>query len=200
MVAPAKWAIVTGANRGLGYDVAKQLAASGRSVIITSRDKAAGAAAAQALSEAAAPGARVVVLQLEASSPDSIRALAAEVQAEYEGQVDLLINNAGVVVADISAADHEATLKTNLDGAIDITLALLPHLAQGARVVQVASQMGMLGMVGPGYRESIKAAATLDDVRAAAHRFDAEDLAQSHPIGPSYAVSKAALISHARSS
>jgi hypothetical protein len=54
--------------------------------------------------------------------------------------------------------------------------------------------MGMLGMVGPGYRESIKAAATLDDVRAAAHRFDAEDLAQSHPIGPSYAVSKAALI------
>jgi NAD(P)-dependent dehydrogenase (short-subunit alcohol dehydrogenase family) len=54
------------------------------------------------------------------------------------------INNAGVVVADISAADHEATLKTNLDGAIDITLALLPHLAQGARVVQVASRESRL--------------------------------------------------------
>ncbi|KIZ00999.1 hypothetical protein MNEG_6964 [Monoraphidium neglectum] len=203
MVAPGKWAVVTGANRGLGFDVAKQLAASGRSVIITSRDKAAGAAAAQALSEAAAPGARVVVLQLEASSPDSIRALAAEVQAEYEGQVDLLvggwdrwdrINNAGMTVDGISAADHEATLKTNLDGAIDITLALLLHLAQGARVVQVASRRGMLSTVGPGYGERIKAAATLDEVRAAAHRFDPDHLAQGPATGQSYAVSKAALI------
>jgi NAD(P)-dependent dehydrogenase (short-subunit alcohol dehydrogenase family) len=49
-----------------------------------------------------------------------------------------------MTVDGISAADHEATLKTNLDGAIDITLALLLHLAQGARVVQVASRESRL--------------------------------------------------------
>ncbi|KIZ07188.1 hypothetical protein MNEG_0762 [Monoraphidium neglectum] len=194
MVASPKWALVTGANRGLGFDAAKQLLASGRPVIITSRNEAAGAKAAQALSDAAAPGARVELLQLEASSPDSIKALAAQVQAKYEGQIDLLINNAGIVGDGTSPANHEAILKTNVDGAIDITLALLPHLAPGARVVQVASQMGMLGMIGPAYAASIKGAATLDDVRAAAHRFDSDDLSKGNPIAPSYSVSKAALI------
>jgi short-subunit dehydrogenase involved in D-alanine esterification of teichoic acids len=50
------------------------------------------------------------------------------------------INNAGIVGDGTSPANHEAILKTNVDGAIDITLALLPHLAPGARVVQVASR------------------------------------------------------------
>lgn len=195
MVALQKWALVTGANRGLGFEAAKKLAAKGHSVAITARDAEAGAKAAAAVFEGATAGAKVEALVLDAASPDSVRALVAEVAARFSGQIDLLINNAGIFLSGWEEAPYRATQRVNLDGAIDITLGLLPHLADGARVVMVASGLGKLCMLTDDYAAPIKAAATLDELRAAAHGFKKDSPLPGHnAMSPSYSVSKAALI------
>ncbi|KAI8466759.1 MAG: hypothetical protein J3K34DRAFT_524310 [Monoraphidium minutum] len=167
------WALITGGNRGLGLEVARKLVAAGRPVIITARDAAAGEAAAAQLRAEAAGGAGVEVMALDAASRDSIQALAAEVAARFAGQISLLVNNAGIYLGPWDAPSHASVISTNVDGAVGVALALLPSLADGGRVVNVASGLGMLGMLTPDYADPIKAAPTLDAARAAAARFDA---------------------------
>ena len=155
-------ALVTGANRGIGREVARQLAAKGYAVIASARD---GAKARQAAEELAADaGGAVTPLTLDVASRDSIQAAAEELHRK-PGRLDVLVNNAGAgtdfgvsgTAPDFDAI--EAALQTNFYGAYRLTVALLDLLRASAhpRVVNVSSGMGGIAEMGgwsPGYRIS----------------------------------------------
>jgi len=155
-------ALVTGANRGIGREVARQLAANGYAVIASARD---GAKARQAAEDLAADaGGAVTPLTLDVASQDSIQAAAEELHRK-PGRLDVLVNNAGAgtdfgvsgTAPDFDAI--EAALQTNFYGAYRLTVALLDLLRASAhpRVVNVSSGMGGIAEMGgwsPGYRIS----------------------------------------------
>jgi NAD(P)-dependent dehydrogenase (short-subunit alcohol dehydrogenase family) len=154
--APVPTALVSGANRGIGRETARQLAERGYDVIVTARDEA------QARAVADEIGGRA--LQLDVSDPASIERAAAAV-ADDPGGLDVLVNNAGIgsdfgvagVEPDFDALQR--ALDTNFFGAYRLSIALLPLLrrSEHPRIVNVSSGMGAINEMGgwsPGYRVS----------------------------------------------
>jgi NAD(P)-dependent dehydrogenase (short-subunit alcohol dehydrogenase family) len=152
-------ALVTGANRGIGREVAAQLARDhGHTVILTARDEAKAKAAADELEGDLRP------LRLDVSDPASIEEAAAKVASEHD-RLDVVVNNAGFS-ADFGVAGAEpdfdaiqAALDTNFFGAYRVAIALLPLLrkSEHPRIVNVSSGMGGVSEMGgwtPGYRVS----------------------------------------------
>jgi NAD(P)-dependent dehydrogenase (short-subunit alcohol dehydrogenase family) len=125
-------ALVTGANKGLGKEVARQLARRGFRVYIGSRDQARGE---QAVRELAAPGLELIPVQLDVTSDESVAALAEHFSRELK-HVDVLINNAGIPVSrpalEITVAEMRQTYETNVFGAVRMIQAMLPFL-QGSQ-------------------------------------------------------------------
>jgi NAD(P)-dependent dehydrogenase (short-subunit alcohol dehydrogenase family) len=155
-------ALVTGANRGLGRETARQLAEKGYRVVLTARD--AGKAERAAEEIATETGGEVTPLALDVSDPSSIEA-AAKVVGEQTDQLDVLVNNAGigsdwgVAGADPDFDKIQAALETNFYGAYRLTVALLPLIraSEHGRIVNVSSGMGGVNEMGgwsPGYRVS----------------------------------------------
>ncbi|WP_367319349.1 SDR family oxidoreductase [Streptomyces sp. HUAS ZL42] len=154
-------AVVTGANRGLGYEVVRQLAERGHRVVLGSRDLEKGRAAAAQLD----PGGRwVTAVQLDVADEASVVAMA-EWVTRHLGRADVLVNNAAILYdtwARARTADLDEVrraLDTNLFGAWQVTQALLPLLERSPhpRVVNVSSEGGSLaGMTGgtPAYSVS----------------------------------------------
>jgi NAD(P)-dependent dehydrogenase (short-subunit alcohol dehydrogenase family) len=151
-------ALVTGANRGIGRETARQLAAQGYTVIVTARDAAKAEAAAAEIEGDTRP------LACDVSDPASIDAAIAAVTAD-PGRLDVLVNNAGVGLDwGVSGTEPDfekiqATLETNLFGAYRMAIGLLPLLraSEHARIVNVSSGMGGVNEMGgwsPGYRIS----------------------------------------------
>lgn len=133
--------LITGANKGLGYESARRLLAAGHTVYIGARDPGRGAAAAEQL------GARFVQLDVtdEASVQNAV---------ETVGELDVLINNAGIAGTrtapeDVTAADMRRVYETNVFGLVQVTHAALPLLQKSAApvVVNVASGLGSVGVV-----------------------------------------------------
>jgi NAD(P)-dependent dehydrogenase (short-subunit alcohol dehydrogenase family) len=128
-------AVVTGANSGLGRITATELARAGARVVLAVRNTRAGEEAARAIRG------DVEVRELDLASLASVRAFAAGLAADHPA-VDLLINNAGVVLLGprrTTADGFELHLGTNLLGHFALTGLLLDHLAEGARVVGLSS-------------------------------------------------------------
>lgn len=143
-------AVVTGANSGLGFITARELARRGAQVVLACRSEARGAEAAQRI-RAQAPGAYVRVAPLDLADLKSVRTFAAEHQVD---RLDLLINNAGVMALPRrrTADGFEMQFGVNHLGHFALTGLLLPKLLEagpGARVVSVSSFMHMLGTVDP---------------------------------------------------
>ncbi|QUY43258.1 SDR family oxidoreductase [Acaryochloris marina] len=142
----SKIALVTGANRGLGLEVCRQLAQQGVSIILTARDRQKGEQAAQQLLE---EGLEVIVKPLDVSDNQSVAQLVSELESDLQ-HLDILINNAGInfdfqqqtLAADLD--DVQNTLNTNLFGAWRMTQACLPLLekSQHGRIVNVSSGAG----------------------------------------------------------
>jgi len=162
MQADGKVALVTGANRGIGREVARQLVGAGYTVILTARDGAKARAAAQELEQE--HGAKLVPRELDVSDPESIASAAGQVH-EDPGRLDALVNNAGigsdfgVAGADPDFPAIQAALETNFFGAYRLTVALLDLLraSEHPRIVNVSSGMGGVAEMGgwsPGYRVS----------------------------------------------
>jgi NAD(P)-dependent dehydrogenase (short-subunit alcohol dehydrogenase family) len=155
-------ALVTGANRGIGREVARQLAERGHEVIVSARDGQQAQAAAEEL--ARETGGRTVALTLDVSDPTSIEEAARDVHAN-PGRLDVLVNNAGIG-SDFGVpgtapdfAKIETALDTNFFGAYRVTIALLDLLRASPhpRIVNVSSGMGGVAEMGgwsPGYRVS----------------------------------------------
>ena len=155
-------ALVTGANRGIGREVARQLAELDYEVLLSARDgEKAGTAAAELADRT---GGAVRGLTLDVSDPGSIRVAAERVQTD-PGRLDVLVNNAGIgsdFGVSGTAPDFDAigrALETNFYGAYRLTIALLGLLRESEhpRVVNVSSGMGGVAEMGgwsPGYRVS----------------------------------------------
>ena len=134
-------AVVTGANTGLGFDTAAELAARGASIVLAVRDVEKGEDAAARII-ATSPGADVAVQPLDLSSLDSVRAAADDLRAGHD-RIDLLINNAGVMYTPkgTTADGFELQFGTNHLGHFALTGLLLDRLlaVAGSRVVTVSS-------------------------------------------------------------
>jgi NAD(P)-dependent dehydrogenase (short-subunit alcohol dehydrogenase family) len=143
-------AVVSGANRGLGLEVSRQLAALGLVVVMGSRDLAKGEAAARGVP-------RAIPLALDVADPASPPRLAAEVRARL-GRCDVLVNNAGVhydVSSRAASPDWRVVreaLETNLLGAWRLAEAILPLMRERGRgrIVNVSSGAGSLASMGAG--------------------------------------------------
>lgn len=146
-----KVALVTGANKGLGLEMAKQLAQKGIQVILTARDPEKGA---KAIKELELIGLNVELLQLETTSSSDIQRVKEYIESKY-GKLDILINNAGMIqgegwggnsVETISMSNIRETFDTNFFSLIEITLALLPLIkkAEAGRIINMSSIMGSL--------------------------------------------------------
>ncbi|MCX4705409.1 SDR family NAD(P)-dependent oxidoreductase [Streptomyces sp. NBC_01373] len=136
--------LITGANKGLGFETARRLIAAGHTVYIGARDAERGRRAAEQL------GARLV--QLDVTDDASVQAAAKTVEAD--GGLDVLVNNAGIEArregnsvpgaADVTADDMRTAFETNVFGVIRVTHAFLPLLRRSATpvVVNVSSGLG----------------------------------------------------------
>lgn len=184
----ASLAVVTGANRGLGLETARRLAARRWRVILGVRRGPEGAAAAAAL---AAAGADVRAWPLDVADPGSAAAFAARVRAESL-RVDALVHNAGVYPARVDAASAREVVEVNVLGPARLTDCLLPDLARAARVVMVSSEMGQLAGLPPDLRRAVEAVSGRADV---ARLVEALATRGWDGAGPSlvYSASKAAL-------
>ena len=127
--------LITGANKGLGYETARQLLNEGHTVYIGARDRQLAEAAASRL------GARYV--QLDVTDDESVTK-ALELIDEREGLLDVLVNNAGISVPDVDGPTALRVFDTNAIGVIRVTQAALPLLERSANpvVVNVSSALG----------------------------------------------------------
>ncbi len=151
---PAQIALVTGANRGIGFEVCRQLARQGFVVLLTARDAAKARMAARKLGKVGT----VKSLLLDVADARSIEKAVAEVSNRY-GHLDILINNAGINYdtwetvenADINGTVME-TITTNLLGPWRVCQAFLPLLGKShaGRIVNVSSESGSLAHMGAG--------------------------------------------------
>jgi carbonyl reductase 1 len=154
-------AIVTGANRGLGFEICRQLAGRGLRVVLTSRNAAAGREAASRLNAervGAGPGGRpgsVEAFPLDVADPASVEALAAAIPERW-GAVDALVNNAGIALDGFDAQVARRTLDVNVYGAQRVTARLRPLLAPQARIVMVSSGLGELSILSPPLRRAFE--------------------------------------------
>lgn len=154
-------ALVTGANKGIGFEVARELARMGWRVFLGARNQEAGRTAAEKLRD----GGDVVFLEIDVSNDQSIRAAADEVARQSE-RLDVLINNAGILLddekgaLDITPEIFEQTLRTNTLGPWLVAKAFVSLLkkSRAPRIVNVSSGSGQLedGADGwaPGYSVS----------------------------------------------
>jgi len=150
-------ALITGANQGVGFQVAKELAAGGLTVLVGSRDFAKGEKAAQEI------GRNAHAVQIDVTDPASIAAAAARIREEF-GRLDVLVNNAAIShtsrkpgqslmdhaqrtrPSNVSLDEVRAVWETNVFGALAVYQAMLPLLREAlfARIVNVSSGVGSL--------------------------------------------------------
>lgn len=142
-----KIALITGANKGIGLEIARQLGEQGITVLLGVRDENRGREAAEKL-KAENIDARIV--QLDVTNQDTIDAAAKHIESEF-GKLDILVNNAGVAIDSVppSQLDIEVlrrTYDTNFFGVFAVTKAMLPLLrkSDAGRIVNMSSGLGSL--------------------------------------------------------
>ena len=154
-------AVVTGANRGIGFETSRQLAKHGMKVVLTARDEKKGRAAVERLRSEELD---VDFLPLDVSDDASVHGFARQIKKGY-GRVDVLVNNAGIMIdgkdgggpdaASVLKAKIETlrrTMEVNVYGALRVTQALLPLMPRdGARIINVSSGMGQLSEMNGGW-------------------------------------------------
>ncbi|GKU96886.1 hypothetical protein SLEP1_g10068 [Rubroshorea leprosula] len=173
-----RYAVVTGANKGLGLEICKQLASHGVTVVLTARDEKRGMEAVEKLKESGLSQ-YIVFHQLDVADPATIAALADFVKRQFE-KLDILVNNAGIggaatdrdaVVSKMQAGEQinwrglitetyelaEECLKTNYFGSKMMCEAFIPLLqsSDSPRIVNVSSSMGRLKNVSNEWAKTI---------------------------------------------
>jgi NAD(P)-dependent dehydrogenase (short-subunit alcohol dehydrogenase family) len=149
----AQIALITGANKGIGFATARQLGERGMTVLVGARDAERGRAAERALRDG---GADAHFVPLDVTDEESVAAAAKWIETEY-GHLDVLVNNAGIargdgeraLPSDTTLATLRTVFETNVFGAVAVTNALLPLLrrAPAARIVNVSSEVGSIAVM-----------------------------------------------------
>lgn len=143
-----KIALITGANKGIGFEVARQLGKQGITVLAAARNVGLGEAAAKKLQ---AEGAAAHFIELDVTKAETVRQAAETIGAQH-GRIDILVNNAGIIekgdgppsIADPAAVQR--VLDVNVFGVLAVTQAMLPLLRKSAagRIVMLSSGLGSL--------------------------------------------------------
>jgi len=143
-------ALVTGGNKGIGLEIARQLADAGVRVMIGARDPERGAAAAESL------GSGVTAIHLDLDNEESIAKAASQIVADH-GRLDILVNNAGIFEmmhdgppSSVSLQAVRRQMEVNFVGALAVTQAMLPLLKKSpaGRIVNLSSALGSLTLNG----------------------------------------------------
>ncbi|MFI5134545.1 MAG: SDR family oxidoreductase [Chitinophagales bacterium] len=141
-----KIAVITGANRGIGFEVCRQLARIGFTVVLTARDEFKGSKAAENLVEENLP---VEFHQLDVTDEAGIEQLAHFIGEKF-GKLDLLVNNAGIIsngksISTASLEEIRAVIETNYFGPLMLSKALIPPLKKSndARIINLSTGMGV---------------------------------------------------------
>ncbi len=155
-----KVAVVTGASKGIGAEVAKQLAAEGASVVVNYASSM--AAADKVVADIAGKGGKAVAIQADVAKPDDIRRLFAEAAKAF-GRLDILINNAGVYdfapLQEITPEHYHRQFNLNVLGLILATQEAVKRFGpQGGSVVNISSLVSKLGLPGSTVYSATKAA------------------------------------------
>ena len=145
-----KIALISGANKGIGLETARQLGQQGITVLVGARDLSKGEAAAAQLKK---EGIEAQAIQFDVVNPADIQAAVEKVDKEF-GKLDILINNAGIMLEGIGGNNSSTvseeilrkTFDTNFFSAISVTRAFLPLLkkSEAGRIVNVSSILGSL--------------------------------------------------------
>ena len=150
-----KIAVVTGGNKGIGFEICRQLARQGVDVILTARDEAKGTEACEALRKEGVPSR---FNPLDVDDPESIGRFREFMEREF-GRLDILVNNAGINIdAEMTASDVDIgtvsrTVRTNVFGPMLMCQAVVPMMRRHnfGRIVNVSSTMGSLTEMAGGY-------------------------------------------------
>jgi NAD(P)-dependent dehydrogenase (short-subunit alcohol dehydrogenase family) len=172
-------ALVTGANRGLGLETSRQLLEKGVLVALAGRDRA---ALDDAVGRLGVDEQGAMTVKMDVTDPASITRARSEVIERF-GRVDILVNNAAILVAedsdalDISADDYRRSLDTNVFGVIEVCRVFVPGMARAGygRVVNVSSGAGQLSAMttyAPAY--SMSKAALNAFTRLLAHTYEGD--------------------------
>lgn len=146
-----KIAVVTGASRGIGREVAKTLAAKGATVIVNYNGSA--AKAEEVVNEIKAAGGKAEAVQCNVAEFEKAAELMAYVVKQY-GRVDILVNNAGItrdnLLMKMSEEDFDAVINTNLKGAFNCIKHISRHMLKqrSGRIINMASVVGVMGNAG----------------------------------------------------
>ena len=143
-----KIALVTGANKGIGLEIAKELGKLGMVVLVGARDEERGQ---EAVRQLTGMDLEAVFVQLEVTDEESVKQAAAQIDRTY-GRLDVLVNNAGITgteggaPSEISVESMRAVYETNVFGVVAVTNALMPLLRKSpaARIVNVSSGLGSI--------------------------------------------------------
>jgi NAD(P)-dependent dehydrogenase (short-subunit alcohol dehydrogenase family) len=155
-------AVVTGANRGIGYEISRRLGAEGIHIIVASRDPTKGE---EAVARLRSGGAGAEFIRLDVVNEEDVAALANHIEKNF-GAADILVNNAGVMIdpkgnrlLDAELNTFQKTLDTNFYGPLRLIKALGPGMREAnyGRIVNLSSGLGQLTDMGsgtPAYRVS----------------------------------------------
>jgi len=135
-----KVALVTGGSRGIGAAIARKLSTEGAKVLITYQNNA--ELAIQLVDEINAAGGDAISFQADSGLSEQVTA-AVHFTVEHFGRLDILINNAGIGMYDhisnLSLEQYDRTMDVNVKGVFAATLAAVPHLQRGARIITIGS-------------------------------------------------------------
>jgi len=147
-----KIALISGANKGIGLETARQLGKLGMTVVLGARDLAKGQAATDELKK---EGIDARAVKLDVVNPEDVKAVAKTIEKEF-GRLDILVNNAGVSfegvggnsTLSVSEENLRTTFDTNFFAVVSVTRALLPLLkkSEAGRIVNVSSILGSLSL------------------------------------------------------
>ncbi len=148
-MAEQKVALITGANKGLGKEIARQLGAQGMTVLLGARDEGRGN---EAASELKGQGVDARAVRLDVTDEASVGEAARQIEREF-GRLDVLVNNAGISLdggpssaLSLDVDTLRRTYETNVFGVFAVTKAMLPLLrkSETGRIVNMSSGLGSL--------------------------------------------------------
>ena len=145
-----KLALITGANKGIGFEVSRQIAKAGWTVLAAARNQELGRAAAAKLQ---AEGLDVQFIHLDLNAPETVVAAAETIRNKF-GKLDLLINNAAIAdmtdgpPSKVKVATIENVMQTNFVGSVGVTQAMLPLLSEArqSQIINVSSELGSVSL------------------------------------------------------
>ena len=155
-----KTALITGGGQGLGLATATLLHRAGATVVLNYFDESSGVNRQRAIDAADALGPRVLALPADVRDSDAVRNLILQI-IDRCGQLDIVVNNAAVLrdrtLRKMSFEEWQTVIDTNLSGVFNVCQAATPHIADGGRIVNMASISGQIGFYGQANYAAAKA-------------------------------------------